>query len=155
MEKMIAGLVKQPAQQFDRFVTNQISNLLFKKNGSSFGEDLAARNIQRGRDHGLASYSKYYELYGPPSDPNKKMMNWNERPKSFSEESWNLLKEVYVHPHDIDLFSGGLMEKKSPDEGLLGIVFRTINGIQFKKLLYGDRFFFTHKGKHLPVQINV
>ena len=81
------------------------------------------------------------------------MNDWNNRPACFSEESWNLLKKVYLHPHDIELFSGGLMEKKNAKEGLLGIVFRSIIGLQFKKLLYGDRFFFTHKGKHLNIQL--
>ena len=68
VEKMIAGLVQQPAQQFDRFVTNQVTNLLFKEH-NNFGQDLAARNIQRGRDHGLASYQEYYEPM--TTDPNK------------------------------------------------------------------------------------
>ena len=72
------------------------------------------------------------------------MSCWARKPDTFTDENWNRLKTVYKHPRDIDLFSGGLMEKRRPGEGLLGLVFATINSMQFSRLKDGDRFFFTH-----------
>ena len=147
VDQIIFGLVRQKPEPFDRFLTKEVTDLLFKEK-KKFGQDLDARNIMRGRDHGLPGYSKFYKKYGPRSDANRNMNDWNQRPASFSQVSWNLLKKVYLHPHDIELWSGGLMEKTNAKDGEVGIVFRSIIGLQFKKLLYGDRFFFTHKGKN-------
>ena len=147
MEQLLAGLVAQPSQKFDRFATSQLNNLLFKQQ-NHFGQDLMARNIARGRDHGLPSYAEYYKLWGPQSDANRGMECWSQRPQSFSPSSWDSLRNIYIHPQDIDLFTGGLLEEKdtSATGGALGLLFRNIVATQFHHLKFGDRFFFTHKG---------
>ena len=144
-DKIIAGMVQQPIQSRDRFVSTQVSQLLFKED-KPYGKDLIALNIQRGRDHGIPSYSEFYKLLGPQDDPNKDMNDWSKRPYSFSADNWEQFKTVYKHPHDIELFSGGMLENKDHQEGLLGTVFKEIIGLQFNRLMYGDRFFFAHKG---------
>ena len=146
MEKLLSGMTRQPSQKADKFVTEEVTNLLFKEK-KSYGHDLIARNIQRGRDHGLPSYAEFYKQFGPQSDPNRDMSCWNRRPQSFYQSDWDELKRVYVHPQDIELFSGGLMEKRTNGEGILGPLFRKIISIQFNNLKDGDRFFFTHQGK--------
>ena len=103
-------------------------------------------NIQRGRDHGIPSYSEFYKVLGPQDDPHREMNDWSQRPRSFSTDNWNRFKQVYKHPQDIELFSGGIMEEKIAGEGLLGTVFKEIVGLQFSRLMQGDRFFFTHDG---------
>ena len=62
MEQLLAGLINQPAQDMDRFVTEEATNFLFPEQGNNFGSDLVARNIQRGRDHGLPGYNRYREI---------------------------------------------------------------------------------------------
>ena len=57
MEQILAGLINQPAQDMDRFVTEDATNFLFPEEGQHFGSELVARNIQRGRDHGLPGCS--------------------------------------------------------------------------------------------------
>ena len=63
MEKILMGLVTQAAQTNDRFVTEEVTNLLFPEEGADFGGDLVARNIQRGRDHGIPPYIEFRKLW--------------------------------------------------------------------------------------------
>ena len=51
------------------------------------------------------------------------------------------------HVEDIDLFVGGLAEKREDPQGLLGATFACIIGRQFRKLRYGDRYW--HENKRL------
>ena len=53
----------QDAEMPNNILTDAIRNFLFKKPGKFFGSDLAARNIQRGRDHELGSYNSYRYLF--------------------------------------------------------------------------------------------
>ena len=144
-DQIISGMVQQPIQSRDRFISSEVSQKLFKED-KVFGKDLIALNIQRGRDHGIPSYSEFYKRLGPIDDPNRNMNDWTQRPRSFSVDTWNRFKSVYKHPQDIELFPGGIMEEKTPNEGLLGTVFKEIVSLQFKRLKDGDRFFFTHGG---------
>ena len=147
-DKIIAGLTQQKSQKFDRLMSTELTQRMFHgivtPPGADYGLDLAALNIQRGRDIGLPTYFEMYQLFGPDTDPHKDMSCWARKPETFTNENWNRLKSVYKHPRDIDLFSGGLMEIRRPGEGLLGLVFATINSMQFSRLKDGDRFFFTH-----------
>ena len=43
MEQLLAGLIDQPAQDMDRFVTEDATNFLFPEAGNNFGSDLVAR----------------------------------------------------------------------------------------------------------------
>ena len=60
---ILLGIATQPCQKADKYFSTGVSDHLFQdstNSGSSF--DLVARNIQRGRDHGLPSYTKFYKL---------------------------------------------------------------------------------------------
>ncbi|TRY75693.1 hypothetical protein TCAL_04782 [Tigriopus californicus] len=151
MEKILAGLVSQHAQTSDQFVVDDVTNHLFPQNGAAFGSDLVARNIQRGRDHGLASYNAYREFCG-----RKAVCTWEQKPADISSSNWETLKDLYNHPNDIDVFVGGLAENPYAD-GLTGHTFQCIKSKQFQFLKYGDRYFFTHAnqaGSFEPYQIS-
>lgn len=45
------GLARQKAGKIDSAITDSLRNKLFKENGSEFGSDLAALNIQRGKNN--------------------------------------------------------------------------------------------------------
>ena len=120
MEHILMGLVTQPAQKLDKEITSETTNLLFPEEGANFGSDLAARNIQRGRDHGLPGFCCYYKKY---DDSKQNCENdWNDKYHDISQANWDLLQTVYEHPSDIDLFTGALAQE-SHNGGLTGKVF--------------------------------
>lgn len=59
----MTGISSKPMSRFDSRLTDELTNHLFEERGKMFsGMDLAAINIQRGRDHGLDGYTKYVKL---------------------------------------------------------------------------------------------
>ena len=127
-------------------------NLLFALDEPPFnvGDDLIARNIQRGRDHGLPSYAAHYKHQIPEASPHN-FDCWGRKPEEIPHDIWGLLQQVYHHPHHIDLFTGGMCE--TPNQGaVLGKTFSRMVGTQFAHLKFGDRFFYTHIGQFLPAE---
>ena len=63
IEPVLRGLAWQQAQAVDLYVVDEVRNFLFGPPGAG-GFDLSALNIQRGRDHGLPSYSEARLAHG-------------------------------------------------------------------------------------------
>ena len=141
MDEILYGMLGQNAQTMDRFITQDLTNFLLPEHGHDFGMDLMARNIQRGRDHGLPGYNDFREFCGMP-----RACDWSEAPQEITRERWIALSELYEHPNDIDLFVAGLAEIPVPD-GATGRTFNCIKARQFAALKWGDRFFFSHSGQ--------
>merc|ERR1712241_1115059 len=142
-EQILMGLVTQAAQTMDKEVTAETTNLLFAA-GADFGGDLIARNIQRGRDHGIPGFCCYYQLF---VDSNFNCNDgWNDRYDDISQDNWSLLRDIYDRPSDIDLFTGGLAQEPN-NGGLTGRVFQQMKYNQFLRSKNGDRFFFTHRNQ--------
>ncbi|KAK7075710.1 hypothetical protein SK128_019714 [Halocaridina rubra] len=111
-----------------------------RRPGHHYGMDLAALNIQRGRDHGLPSYNIWREQCGL-----HRFANWGELLQVMDDDTVGRLAAVYRHVDDIDLFPGGLAEKPVI-RGLVGPTFACILGQQFLNLRRGDRFWFENGG---------
>ena len=58
MEAILKGMIEQRAEKSDVNVVSDVTESLFANTNFS-GSDLIARNIQRGRDHGLPGYNNY------------------------------------------------------------------------------------------------
>ena len=142
MRSILKGMTLQSAQNFDNFITQDVTNFLFARpaNNFMFGEDLVARNIQRGRDHSIQGWAAYRSFCGLSSP-----RNWNERPAEISQNKWKTLSKLYISVNDIDLFPGSLAENTVAG-GTVGPTFACIIGNQFSRLATGDRYFFTHSG---------
>ena len=125
------------------FVEDIINHLFEDDQKKDGGLDLTALNIQRGRDHGIPGYNKYREHCTSYATNFGKVNSFVDLTTNdwISQSHAIKLEKVYANVDDIDLFVGGMLEKKHED-GLLGPTFKCIIGEQFKKLKQGDRFWY-------------
>lgn len=133
IEPLLRGASQQVCQDIDLAVVDELRNFLFGAPGSG-GLDLAALNIQRGRDHGLPSYNDTRIALGLTAR------------RSFSQISSNSeviskLTSVYSHINEIDLWVGMLAEDHV-DGALVGETLRAGLLKQFLALRDGDRFWY-------------
>lgn len=133
IDPILKYLASDRANEVDTKVIDDLRNFLFGPPGAG-GLDLAALNIQRGRDHGLADYNTVRAAYGLP------------RVKSFEEitpdrETQQALREAYGDVNKIDLWVGGLAEKHLPGASV-GPTFARIIADQFARIRDGDRFWY-------------
>ena len=61
MEAVLNGIIADKSESVDPNMASDITEGLFANIGFP-GSDLIARNIQRGRDHGLPGYNEYREV---------------------------------------------------------------------------------------------
>ena len=135
------GFATEPAQSFDRFFSEELTNHLFQVPGSGFGMDLIALNIQRGRDHGLPGYNAFRRLCGLSP-----LRSFRDLDEAMGEGEGQAFARVYKHVDDIDLFIGGAHELPLP-EALVGPVFACIIGEQKRRGKVGDRFWYENGGQ--------
>ncbi|MEZ5836333.1 MAG: peroxidase family protein [Geminicoccaceae bacterium] len=136
IDPYLRGLASHEAQELDEQIIDPLRNMLFGAPGAG-GLDLAALNIQRGRDHGIPSWNDAREALGLP------------RIESFDDPSLRdgagaKLAEVYSSVDDVDLWVGGLSEKAAGG-GLVGETFRAILVDQFTRTRDGDRYWYQNQ----------
>ncbi|WP_423921980.1 peroxidase family protein [Candidatus Poriferisodalis sp.] len=130
---LLRGLATQLAQQVDTQLVDPVRNMLFGPPGSP-GRDLAALNIQRNRDHGLASYNAARQAYGLPA-----AMSFGDI--SSDPQVQAKLRQAYGEVEHVDLWKGGLAEDHV-EGAMVGETFQTIIADQFRRLRDGDRFWY-------------
>ena len=134
IEPLLRGLASQACSPIDTELVDDVRNFLFGPPGAG-GFDLAALNIQRGRDHGLPSYNAMREAL------------WAFEPRaSFAEVSSDpdvqaRLASVYADVDDIDLWVGVLAEDPFNGGHVGELAFHVIRG-QFERLRDGDRYWY-------------
>ncbi|CAG9762636.1 unnamed protein product [Ceutorhynchus assimilis] len=108
--------------------------------GDLVGLDLIAICIQRGRDHGLATYNDLRQYCGLP-----RANSFKDLLDVIRKENIQKLEKLYKSPDDIDLLVGGSLEKLVPG-ARVGKTFLCIITEQFIRTRKGDRFFFENSG---------
>ena len=124
-------LAAEASQTMDVRIVDDLRNFLFDP---PVGMDLAAINIQRGRDIGLGTLNETRKDLGL-------------RPYTTFEQITNdaatvaAMKTAFGTPDKVDLWTGGLAEQHARGS-LLGQTFTTIIADQFERLRDGDPFYF-------------
>ena len=138
MEEFLRGMCRTKAQEVDLEVVDTLRNFLFENIKEIAGTDLAAINIQRGRDHALPHYNEVRKLFG--LQPYKSFDQITKK-----NETSSLLKEMYKNDiNSIDLFVGCLAEDHVPGSAL-GELTRRIWIEEFARNRDGDRFFYRRR----------
>ncbi|XP_063533682.1 peroxidasin homolog [Cydia strobilella] len=140
VDRLLLGMVNQPIQKRDEFITEELTNHLFQTPSFDFGMDLAAINIQRGRDHGIAPYTAWREPCGLSP-----INEFEDLFRVMSPRAVRRLQSLYRHVDDIDLFTAGMSERPVVG-GLVGPTFACIIAQQFSNLRKGDRFWYENGG---------
>jgi len=130
---LLKGMSTQIQQRTDLLITDELRNMLFGPPGAG-GMDLAALNIQRGRDHGLGTYNDARNLFGVGL-----AATWADITSDLTLQA--ALASVYGSVDDIDLWVGLLAEDPIADS-VAGSTMTAMLADQFNRLMLGDRFFF-------------
>ncbi|XP_066289159.1 uncharacterized protein [Branchiostoma lanceolatum] len=147
-DSILRGLTAQPHQDFDRFMVSGLTKHLFADPPGSPGLDLAALNIQRGRDHGLPGYNAWRVKCGL-----RRAARFDDLAREIPDVTTRQkLTSLYSHVDDIDVFVGGLAEASVPG-GVVGPTFACLIGLQFQDLRKGDRFWFENSGQFTEAQL--
>jgi hypothetical protein len=132
IEPLLRGLSRQVHEDVDVFVVDDVRNMLFGAPGSG-GFDLAALNIQRGRDHGLPSYNETRVSYGlAPAQ------SWEDISSDADVQA--RLASAYATVDDVEVWVGALAEDHM--SGMVGELTFWAMTKQFESLRDGDRFWY-------------
>jgi peroxidase len=141
IDPVLRGLAAQACEELDAKMIDEVRNLLFGPPGSG-GLDLAALNIQRGRDHGLPSYNSMRETLNQP--PARTWREVNPDPEIADQ-----LSSAYENVEDIECWVGMLCEPQMPG-AMVGPLLHRVLTNQFMRLRDGDRFWYQN---HLPQEL--
>jgi peroxidase len=133
IDPILKYLASDNSQEIDTKVIDDVRDFLFGPPGAG-GLDLAALNIQRGRDHGLADYNAARVAFGL-----KPVTRFADITKNLDVQ--RALEQTYGNVNNIDLWVGGLAEDHLAGSSV-GPTFQRILVDQFQRLRDGDRFWY-------------
>ncbi len=135
IEEVLNGLAQQFQEEIDAKIVENLRSFLFTPAPPGPGFDLAALNIQRGRDHGLCHYNAFRQFYlGAPA-------------ASFADitsdiDLQNQLKVAFNNDiNNIDVWVGLLAEDHLSNVAV-GPTLNAILADQFTRLRDGDYFYY-------------
>ena len=132
---LLRHLAADKSNALDVHIVDDMRNFLFSPGQ---GQDLAAINIQRGRDLGLGTLNQTREALG--------LAKYTSFEQITSDATTAAaLKQAYGSVDAIDLWTGGLAENHMAG-AMIGETFGIIIAQQFEALRDGDRFWFENQG---------
>ncbi|KAJ7988928.1 hypothetical protein DPEC_G00314270 [Dallia pectoralis] len=139
----VAGKMRVTTQLLNTELTERLFSM-----AHAVALDLAAMNIQRGRDHGVPPYNDYRTFCNLTSaqsfdDLRNEIKNPQVREK---------LQRLYGTPLNIDLFPALMSEELVPGSRV-GPTLMCLLAAQFKRLRDGDRFWYENPGVFTPAQL--
>ncbi|XP_011767028.2 peroxidasin homolog isoform X2 [Macaca nemestrina] len=139
----VAGKMRVPSQLLNTELTERLFSM-----AHTVALDLAAINIQRGRDHGIPPYHDY-RVYCNLSAAHtfEDLKNEIKNP-----EIREKLKRLYGSTLNIDLFPALMVEDLVPGSRL-GPTLMCLLSTQFKRLRDGDRLWYENPGVFSPAQL--
>ncbi|KAJ9586071.1 hypothetical protein L9F63_020268, partial [Diploptera punctata] len=136
VDPLIRGLFATPAKlKMPRQMLNtELTEHLFEV-AHAVALDLAAINIQRGRDHGVPGYNAWRQFCNL-----SEAHTFDDLKHDISSQSVrDTLKELYGHPGNMDVWLAGILEDQL-EGAKVGPTFRCLLVEQFRRLRDGDRF---------------
>ena len=148
VEPILYGLVGNLSQNVDTTLSREIIEHLFERPNEE-GENLAALNMQRSRDHGLPGYNEFRVLCGLSS------ASTFEETRNEIRDPTNraILRRLYNDdPNLVELWMAGLSEVPFPG-ATVGPTLRCVIREQFLRTRDGDRFFYENSGVFTSSQV--
>ncbi|MEI7914763.1 MAG: peroxidase family protein [Mycobacteriaceae bacterium] len=132
---LLRHLTNDPSNALDVHIVDDLRNFLF---GPSAGLDLAAINLQRGRDLGLGTLNETRASLG--LTPYTSFSQITSDPTTAAD-----LQSVYGDVNKVELWVGGLAEDHL-NGAMVGQTFDVIISQQFTNLRDGDRLWYQNQG---------
>ncbi|XP_034608803.1 myeloperoxidase-like [Trachemys scripta elegans] len=148
IDPLLRGLLVDHAKLMkqNQMVVEELQERLFEQ-VEIIGLDLAALNLQRGRDHGLPGYNAWRQFCGLSQPRNLAELSEVLRNPELARK----FMDLYGTPDNIDIWIGAMAEPFVPN-GRVGPLLACIIGLQFRKLRDGDRFWWENPGVFTPQQ---
>jgi hypothetical protein len=139
IDALVRGFLGQAHEKVDCQVSDGVRNTLVVDEPGTAGTlfDLPAINIARGREIGLPSYNDTREGFGL-----SRVASWSQ---AFDADATARLSSIYAGPEDVDLFAGGICERRAA-HGHTGPLVAAVIHRQLRELMEADRFWYENTG---------
>ncbi|KAM9210101.1 lactoperoxidase isoform 2-T2 [Dugong dugon] len=143
IDPLVRGLLAKKSKLMlqNKMMTGELRNKLFQPRQKIHGHDLAAINIQRGRDHGLPGYNSWRGFCGLSQPKTMEELDAVLKNEMLAKK----LLDLYGTPDNIDLWIGAIAEPMV-EGGRVGSLLDCLVGKQFQKIRDGDRFWWENPG---------
>lgn len=149
VDPLLRGMFTTPAKlkTSKQNLNSELTEKLFYS-AHAVALDLAAINIQRGRDHAIPPYTKWRQFCNM-----SEVNDFDDLSGEISDkEVRDKLQELYGSVHNIDVWVGGILEDQV-EGGKVGPLFRCLLMEQFVRLRDGDRFWYENPSVFKPDQL--
>ncbi|XP_028937561.1 lactoperoxidase [Ornithorhynchus anatinus] len=143
VDPLVRGMLTKRSKimKQNKMMSSELRDQLFQPTHKIHGFDLAAINIQRGRDHGLPDYNAWRRFCGLSQPQNVTELGAVLRNKDLAQK----FADLYGTINNIDFWIGAIAEPFVPN-GRVGPLLACLLGKQFRQIRDGDRFWWENPG---------